>query len=184
MKRSPLLQLTVCALCAAWLAICSWISLPGTVPVTLQSFALFLMLLLFPGKISVISVTVYLLLGLVGLPVFSGMQGGIGVIIGPRGGFLFSFLLMALVDWGILLLWQKRPAAGQLICMLVELLLCYAMGVGWYLQVTHTRSLRAAIGVCVLPFLLPDAMKLMLSFVVLDPIKKRMGPMLHTIKRG
>ncbi len=184
MKRSALLQLTVCALCAAWLAVCSWIALPGTVPVTLQSFAMFLMLLLFPGKISVISVAVYLLLGVAGLPVFAGMQGGIGVIIGPRGGFLLGFLLMALLDWGISLLWHKRNAAGQLICISAGLLLCYAVGTGWYLQVTHTQSILAALGVCVFPFLLPDAVKLVLSFAVQNPIKKRMGHMLHTIKRG
>lgn len=184
MSRSSLLPLTVCALCTAWLAVCSWIALPGTVPVTMQSFALFLMLMLFPGRIPVLSVAVYLLLGMVGLPVFAGMQGGIGVILGPRGGFLLGFLLMTLLDRGIALLWQKRTTAGQLACIAAELLLCYAVGTLWYMKMTHTQSILAALSVCVLPFLLPDAIKLVLSFVVQHPIQKRLGHMLHTIKRG
>ena len=79
-------KLAYTALMAVVLCICSWITVPFAVPFTMQTFAVFCSLLLLGGKLGTLSIGVYILLGMVGLPVFSGFRGGIGHIIGPTGG--------------------------------------------------------------------------------------------------
>ena len=90
--------LALCGLMAALTAICAWIAIPifGTV-ITLQTFAICLALLTLGGKWGCVTICVYLALGAVGLPVFSGFQGGIGSLMGPTGGYLWVFLLGGLV---------------------------------------------------------------------------------------
>ena len=85
------------ALMAVIITICSWISIPGPVPFTLQTFAVFTALLLLGTRDGLISIVVYLLLGAVGVPVFSGFSGGIGHLLGPTGGYLIGFIVMGFV---------------------------------------------------------------------------------------
>jgi biotin transport system substrate-specific component len=102
-----------CGCCAALIAVCAWLSVPvGQIAVTMQTFGVFLTLLLMGGKKGTLACGVYLLLGAVGLPVFSGFQGGPGVLLGPTGGYLLGFLLLALCYW----LLQK---AGAAVCSFV-----------------------------------------------------------------
>ena len=75
-------DLTYVALCAVLIAVCAWISIPAPVPFTLQTFGIFAALTLLGGRRGCYAVAVYLLLGLVGLPVFAGFQGGIGALLG------------------------------------------------------------------------------------------------------
>ncbi len=167
-------KLTRCALCAATMALCAWITLPSAVPITMQTFALFLILLLFEGKTAAAAVTVYLLLGSIGLPVFSGMQGGIGVLLGPTGGFLIGFLLMALLDWCISLICRRRPLPVKLCCIALGLMLCYLTGAAWYRHITATDSFLTALGVCVLPALPADVIKLLLAAIICRPMRRRL----------
>ena len=76
----------------AVLVICSWLSIPATVPFTLQTLAIFLSAGLLGTRKSVAVVIVYLLLGAAGVPVFSGFRGGIGAILGPTGGYMIGFI--------------------------------------------------------------------------------------------
>ena len=100
-------EVTRCAVSIALLAVSAWVSIPLTpVPVTLQTLVLALICTALTGREAVVSVAGYLLLGAVGLPLFSGMNGGLGAIMGPTGGFLWGFLL------GV--------AAGKLLGGLVE----------------------------------------------------------------
>ena len=80
------------ALTAAIIAVCAWITVPGPVPFTMQTFGVFLALRLLGGKRGSISVALYILLGAAGLPVFSGFKAGIGVLIGPTGGYILGFI--------------------------------------------------------------------------------------------
>ena len=96
------------ALMAVIITICSWISIPGPVPFTLQTFAVFTALLLLGTRDGLISITVYLLLGAVGVPVFSGFSGGIGHLLGPTGGYLIGFIVMGFV-FGIVRHLIKHP---------------------------------------------------------------------------
>ena len=90
-------DMALIALFAALIAICAWISIPAPVPFTLQTMAVFLAVGLLGGKRGTIAVAVYIMLGAVGLPVFSGFNGGIGALLGPTGGYLIAYPLMALL---------------------------------------------------------------------------------------
>ena len=97
-RARRLRDLILIALFAALLAICSWISLPFfTLPITMQTFALFCTVGILGTRRGALAVLLYLALGLVGLPVFSGMTGGFAVLLGPGGGYLIGFLLLVLI---------------------------------------------------------------------------------------
>lgn len=101
-------ELAYTGILAALIAVCSWISIPTAVPFTLQTFAVFLTLGLLGGRLGTLAVTVYLLLGAVGLPVFAGFHGGLGAFLGATGGYLVGFLFTALTMWG------ARAMAGKI----------------------------------------------------------------------
>ena len=84
---------------AALMAICSWISIPTTVPFTLQTFAVFMAVGVLGGKRGTLSVLVYILLGAIGVPVFAGFAGGLGILTGSTGGYILGFLFSALIMW-------------------------------------------------------------------------------------
>ncbi|MBS1401888.1 MAG: biotin transporter BioY [Oscillospiraceae bacterium] len=168
-------DLALCALFAALIAVCAWISIPATVPFTLQTFAVFAALGLLGGKRGTVAVAVYLLLGAVGLPVFAGFQGGIGALLGTTGGYLLGFLLTALIVWGFEARFGSKTAVFILAAVL-GMLVCYAFGTAWYLVVyARTKgaiSLTTALGWCVVPFLFPDAVKLALAVLLRGRLKR------------
>ena len=86
-------DMALVALMTALMAICSWISIPTTVPFTLQTLGVFLACALLGGKRGSLAVFVYLLLGALGLPVFAGFSGGAGALLGSTGGYILGFLL-------------------------------------------------------------------------------------------
>ena len=163
-----------CALFAALLVICGWIALPtGDIAFTLQSFGVLLTLGLLGGKWGVVSVLVYLLLGAAGLPVFAGFRGGLGVLLGATGGYLWGFLASAAVYWLICsLLGEKR---GMLPGMVLGLIFCYCCGCLWYsfgYLSGGTAGFMAAFVKCVLPYLLPDCAKLLLAWLLSKKLKR------------
>ena len=159
-------EMARCSLFAALLAICAWICipLPGIV-ITLQSFAMALALLYLGGKWGCLSILLYLCLGAVGLPVFSGMQGGFGVLLGPTGGFLWGFLLGGLLYWGTVKWCGKVPS------MVLAQLICYICGLGWYQIAYGQGSFLALMGTMLLPCLLPDGAKVLLAFYISKKLK-------------
>ena len=98
-QRFRTVELAYIALGTALIAVCAWITVPFTVPFTMQLFAVYLVLMLLGGRNGTIAVAVYLLLGAIGVPVFSGFKGGFGVLIGMTGGYLFGMLLIGIVYW-------------------------------------------------------------------------------------
>ena len=121
------------ALFAAIMAVCSWIMIPATVPFTMQTFGVFLAVGLLGGKRGTISIIVYLLLGAVGLPVFSGFTGGIGHILGPTGGYMVGFIFTALIMWLSERFFGKGTRALA-ISMVIGLIICYAFGTAWFMK--------------------------------------------------
>ncbi len=168
-------DLALCALFAALIAVCAWISIPATVPFTLQTFAIFAALGLLGGKRGTVAVAVYLLLGAVGVPVFAGFQGGIGALLGTTGGYLLGFLLSALIVWGMEARFGSKTGVFLLSAVL-GMLVCYAFGTAWYLVVyARTKgaiSLATALGWCVVPFLIPDAVKIALAVLLRGRLKR------------
>ena len=170
-------SLARCALLAALMCLCAWISLPfGSTPITLQTFALFLTLELLGGKYGSLVCFVYLLLGGVGLPVFSGFRGGFGMLLGSTGGYLWGFLLCSVVYWLITALLGNR---FRVLACLVGLLLCYATGTLWfyivYLRVGSPLGIGFVLLKCVAPFILPDLLKLLLAFALAKKLKRFMA---------
>lgn len=168
-------DLALCALFAALIAVCAWISIPATVPFTLQTFAIFAALGLLGGKRGTAAVAVYLLLGAIGVPVFAGFQGGIGALLGTTGGYLLGFLLTALIVWGMEARFGSKTGVFLLSAVL-GMLVCYAFGTAWYLVVyARTKgaiSLATALGWCVVPFLIPDAVKIALAVLLRGRLKR------------
>ena len=168
-------ELVFTALMAAIIAVCSWISIPTTVPFTLQTFGVFMAVGLLGGKKGTISVLVYILLGAVGVPVFAGFSGGIGVLFGTTGGYIVGFLLSGLVYWAMTAAFGvKLPI--MIIAMVLGLIVCYAFGTAWFMIVyaknTAPIGLMTALGWCVFPFIIPDCIKIALAIVLTKQLKK------------
>lgn len=158
-------KLTRCALFAAMMALCAWIGIPlGHTVFTMQTFGVLLALGVLGGKRGTISILCYLLLGAAGLPVFSGFRGGMGAILGPTGGYLWGFLATGLVYWAT----EKwsRPLA-----MIAGLAVCYLCGTVWYMTYTG-GALAAVLLQTVVPYLIPDAVKLILALRLTKKLKK------------
>jgi biotin transport system substrate-specific component len=168
-------DLAYMALLAVIIAVCSWISIPATVPFTLQTFAIFLAVGLLGGKRGTLAVLVYILLGAVGIPVFSGFAGGIGVLFGSTGGYILGFLGSALVYWLITAHFGSRLPV-RIIAMVLGLAVCYAFGTAWFMVVYARTSgaigLATALSWCVLPFIIPDLCKLALAVILTDRIAR------------
>ena len=160
-------KLTRCALFAAMTALCAWIGLPlGHTVFTMQTFGVLLALGLLGGKRGTVSILCYLLLGAAGLPGFSAFRGGIGAILGPTGGYLWGFLATGLTFW-LLEKWS-RPLA-----MIAGIIVCYACGTVWYMTYTG-GALAAVLAQTVLPYLIPDAVKLILALRLTRRLKRFM----------
>ena len=157
------------ALFAVMMAVCSWISIPYVVPFTLQTFAVFLAVGVLGGRRGTVAVLVYLLMGAVGLPVFTGFSGGIGHLLGSTGGYIVGFMFTALVMWGMEGIPGNRTVVLT-ISMVLGLLVCYAFGTAWFLLVyaraTGPVGVWTAVGWCVAPYVVPDLVKLALALVL------------------
>ena len=164
--RLSVRNLARCALFVAAMTVCAWLAFPvPPVPFTLQSFALFLALLLLGGKYGSLVCAVYLLLGIAGAPVFSGFRGGIGAILGPTGGFLTGFLVCSLFYWLITCLFGSR---AKLPALILGWILCYGIGIAWLLIYYPGGSLSVwtVLWQYVVPFILPDGVKLALALLL------------------
>ena len=166
------------------IAICSWISIPTVVPFTLQTFAVFLAVSILGGKRGTIAVTLYVLLGAIGVPVFAEFTGGLGILFRNTGGYIIGFIFSALIMWlmeavFIKKLHVKYVLAIQALSMVLGLLACYAAGTAWfmfvYLRDTGSVSLLTVLGWCVIPFIIPDAVKIALALMLGNTLRGSLG---------
>ena len=145
------------ALLAGTMAVCAWLAVPvSDIALTMQTFGVFLALGLLGGKWGTVSIGIYLLLGLVGLPVFSGFRGGPGVLLGITGGYLWGFLASGLIYWAL-------ERFGKLPAMVCGLVACYVCGTLWFLQYSG-GGLAFVLLRCVVPYLIPDGIKIFLAW--------------------
>lgn len=169
---------TLCAVAmmAVLLTIGAWLTVPVSPPFTMQTFVLYLCGWLFGRKKTTAAVALYLALGAVGVPVFSGFGGGFAVLLGPTGGYLIGFLALTLIsgDRGV---WWRRillAAAGTVAC--------YTIGTLWYTGLYAQWSVAGigtALLTCVVPFLVPDAIKLALAALVCRRVETPLSRLLH-----
>lgn len=175
--RFRTVDLAYIALFAVLMAVCAWITIPLPKPFvqfTLQTFAVFTALASLGGRRGTYAVVVYLLLGAIGVPVFSGMQGGLGYLLGSTGGYIIGFIAMALVYW-LLTARLGTSLPVSVFASVLGLAVCYAFGTAWYLAVYTSAngplSLMTALGWCVFPFIIPDLCKLALAVLVSRRVK-------------
>lgn len=160
-------KLCFIAMWTAILCIISPISIPlFQIPITFSTIVVFLSGILLGMECGTISVAVYIALGAIGLPVFSGFLGGMGVLLGPTGGFLIGYIGCSFVV-GLLYNKTKLP---PFIIMGIGTLIIYLFGLAWYMVVTNSNFIVALL-VCVVPFILIDAIKILLTTILLKYVK-------------
>ena len=169
--RSKLRDIAYIAAAVAILAASAWISIPSSPPFTLQILAVCIIGGLFGAKRAMLSVLLYIAVGLVGMPVFSGFRGGAGALVGETGGYIVGFTFTAFITG----LFSKRGGAGLALGMVLGLAACYAFGTVWFAVAINTKS-AAALGVallrCVVPYILPDLAKLAVAWIAVPRLKK------------
>lgn len=168
MQKNKVYFLALSALFTAVMVICALITLPAPVPFTLQTLGVFAAALFLGTKGALASVAAYILLGAVGLPVFSGMQGGVGVLFGPTGGYIFGFILIPLINGILSAVLSKKY---QPLYLLAGLLACYIFGSIWYMLYADVKSFWTVLIATVLPFILPDILKLIVALRLVKMLK-------------
>ena len=172
--------MALCGLFAALMAICSFISIPlgfTPVPVNLATLGVFLAGGLLGKKYGTVSIAVYVLLGAVGVPVFAGFKGGVGVLAGPTGGYIIGYIAAAFLVG--LLVEVLAPKAGRavreilacVIAMIVGLFACYLLGTLWFMVSTHTGVWPSLVS-CVFPFLPGDAIKIAAGAILVQRLRR------------
>ena len=169
-RKWKTIDMAYIALFAVLMAVCSWISIPAVVPFTLQTFGVFVAVSVLGGKRGTLAVVLYLLIGVVGLPVFAGFSGGLGVLLGSTGGYIIGFIVMAVIA-GLVIDNCRKPWI-QLIGMIVGTIVCYLFGTIWFCLVAN-YTFKAALAVCVIPFIPADLVKMIIAMIIGPLIKKR-----------
>ncbi len=175
MKDNKVKFMTTTALMAAVICILGPLSIPiGPVPISLTNFAIYITMYVLGTKKGTVAFLVYLLLGLVGLPVFSGFSGGPWKLFGPTGGYLIGFIPMAIVIG----LFLKKHYTKRIACIIVmeaATWIAYLLGSVW-LAVQSNLSLSAALAAGVLPFILLDLIKIVISSILGPILRTRLAP--------
>lgn len=193
-RKYETIDLAYMALGAVLIALCSSISIPAVVPFTMQTFAIFLVLLVLGGRRGTMTIVVYVLLGAVGLPVFSQFGAGIGVLLGSTGGYILGFIFMGLTYRLVTgaagrsstskVRWTGTTGMGrsgkarwtEAAALVLGLLVLYAFGTAWYMfmyaRTQGGAGLMSVLLLCVIPFVIPDLIKLALALA----LARRLAP--------
>lgn len=173
MKKITIKEMAICGIFAALMCIAGPLSVPiGPVPVSLTNLAIYFAVMIIGTKISLISYIVYLLLGTVGLPVFSGFSGGLSKLVGPTGGYLVGFILMLIIS-GIAAELSKRNIVITILGMIVGTAAAYLLGTVWFVC-QQKCSFAYAMGICVEPFIIFDLIKIVIAFILGNEVRKHL----------
>ncbi|MDV0440862.1 biotin transporter BioY [Methanorbis furvi] len=165
-KRSQLIAFS--AVFVALIAVGGWISIPiMMIPFTMQNFFMLLAAAVMK-RYAVIPVGLYVLLGTLGLPIFHNGTAGIGVLLGPTGGFLIGFFLMSGVAG---LLFEKKSVRFDILALVLFGVGSYLFGAGWFM-ISTGASVVAAFVACVLPFVIGDVIKFAVIEVIVLRLRK------------
>lgn len=165
MKKSSIYQLCVCALMAAIMCVLGPLSVPiGPVPVSLTNLVLYLTVFVIGTQYALVSYIIYLLLGMVGLPVFSNFTGGVAKLAGPTGGYLIGFIFMILIC-GIIMKVSKYNIFISIAGDILGTIVAYAFGTAWFI-IEAKCTFGYAMTVCVIPFIGFDLIKIVAAVLV------------------
>lgn len=171
-------NLTLRAILSAVICVIAPFALPaGAIPITLASFIIFIVSACTGAKYSIPAISIYILLGCFGLPVFSGFCGGFQIITGITGGYIIGYLPCAAV---ISFLCKKYADKNFVfpLSMLLGTCLCYVCGAAWYIAQTKS-SVAAALAVCIAPFILGDIIKISAASVISITLRPRFTKILN-----
>ena len=160
-------QMVLIALMTAVTCVLGPLSIPlpfSPVPISLTNFAIFLAIFVLGMKSGTISFIIYLLLGAVGVPVFSSFRGGFQVLAGPTGGYLIGFIFLALI-MGFALEHFDRKLVPTIIGMIIGMAVCYALGTVWLAKLL-SLSFKEGLMMGVIPYLPGDAAKIIIAAIV------------------
>lgn len=176
-SRRSIIDTVYVALFAAIISVCSLISIPiGTIPITFQLLGVCLASGFLGLSKGTLSVVIYILLGFIGIPVFSGGTSGFAKLLSPTGGYIIGFILTALIIGLAIKLFSRRLHI-LIIAMTIGVLACYVFGTAWFMILYNSSSdksigLGSAISLCVLPFLPFDAVKIAVSATLVNRLHK------------
>lgn len=166
--------LTEISICTALLCICSWITIPAVIPFTLQTLSIFFVLSLLGGKKGIAAISLYTLMGIIGIPVFSGFKSGIGHLFNYTGGFIIGFIFCGVV-YLVFESFANKGKLQQYIILFCGLLVCYLIGTIWFIFISTINNTNYnfwyVITVCVLPYIIPDILKLLLAVFLANKLK-------------
>lgn len=172
-KKMTTYQLAVTALMAAVMCVLGPLSVPiGEVPISLTNLVICFAVWLLGAKFGTLSVLVYLLLGTVGLPVFSAYSGGLAKLAGPTGGYLIGFLPMAFIGGLVIEKTKGQPVLSAL-GLVVGIAVSYALGTAWFVFQMGCE-LSYALAICVYPFIVFDLAKVVITVLVGNVVRKRL----------
>lgn len=155
-------QMATIALISALMCLLGPLSIPiGAVPISMTNFVIFIAVFLLGVKLGTISYCLYLLIGMAGLPVFSGYSGGLAKLAGPTGGYLVGFIFTALIS-GIFIKKSHGKIIITVLGMAIGMLVAYLFGTAWFV-IEARCSVWYALTVCVFPFLIGDAVKILIA---------------------
>ena len=160
-------QMVLIALMTAVTCVLGPLSIPlpfSPVPISLTNFAIFLAIFVLGMKSGTISFIIYLLLGAIGVPVFSSFRGGLQVLAGPTGGYLIGFIFLALI-MGFALDHFDRKLVPTIIGMIIGMAVCYAFGTVWLAKLL-SLSFKEGLMMGVIPYLAGDAAKIIIAAIV------------------
>lgn len=170
-------NMVMMALFAAITCVLAPLAVPiGPVPISLTNLVIYISLYVLGWKRGTITYIVYLLVGLVGLPVFSGFEGGIGKFVGPTGGYLVGFIFMSVICGIFIEKWHEMSPVHvtlNMLGMILGTVAAYAFGTAWFCLSTGT-GVVAALSLCVFPFIIGDLIKMAIAVSVGPVIGKQM----------
>ena len=171
-------DMTFIALGAALIAAGAWISIPlapPLVPFTLQTFAVFAVMMTLGWRRGTYAMLTYILLGAVGVPVFAGFRGGISVLLGSTGGYILGFFAICAV-YACMTCLIKDTCFVRIAACTVGLAVCYAFGTVWfylvYLRTTGPVGITTVLSWCVAPYIVPDLCKLAAATVLANRLRR------------
>ena len=147
------------------------IDLPGLVPITLQTLGIYIIACSLTPKLAVITTIVYVIMGSIGLPVFTGFRGGLSSLLGPTGGYIFSFPITSLII--SIIINNKNSIIRKIIAMIVGTAVCYLIGTIWFIYVTN-NTIITALTVCVIRFIFGDIIKIAIASTLSAKIKTKL----------
>lgn len=183
-RTSATYNICITAMFVAIITVCAWLAIPiSAISITLQTMAVCFAAALLGWKRGLVAVAAYILLGLVGVPVFSKFQSGVGVLAGVTGGYIIGFLFTALIV-GVVSDVLKKFVSNKILiavflalAMIVGVAICYAFGTGWYVIVYGMKNaegitVSAALSMCVFPFIVPDLIKIAVALSLTLTLKR------------